>query len=406
MRESITAEAWQEVAGKGLDPPGCSPPTCTRSSGTASPRPTPRSSSRRSGPGIQLDRLPARAAPESALRLPRVNLFIADDVGLGKTIEAGPHRCRELLLRKKVERHRRRLPAVGAPAVAGRAGDALRPALRDPRPEFVARGRQERGFGVNPWTTHSRFIVSHRAAAHRGLRRATLRDWLGDFRPKSLLILDEAHHAAPASGSEVRHRLEDHPRGPRPGRALRAPALPLGDAAQRPLQQLLRAARDPRPAALHARRSRAPKQLDTVMVRRLKSDLRAIGDGTSFPLRRIVKAELAAAERLQVCWITDDVPGLVQDLGSAELPELELARMLARYTEFGGSGERPRQARFRQPAEAAPLEHRGVPSHLGEARTGAGPRDARRRPARGRKGRNDRRGGAGHARPRGGGGLC
>ena len=28
-----------------------------------------------------------------------------------------------------------------------------------------------------------------------------LRDLLGEFRPRALLILDEAHHAAPASGS-------------------------------------------------------------------------------------------------------------------------------------------------------------------------------------------------------------
>ena len=38
-----------------------------------------------------------------ALTLPRVNLFIADDVGLGKTIEAGLI-MRELLLRQKVQR--------------------------------------------------------------------------------------------------------------------------------------------------------------------------------------------------------------------------------------------------------------------------------------------------------------
>ncbi len=38
-----------------------------------------------------------------ALALPRVNLFIADDVGLGKTIEAGLI-VRELLMRQKVRR--------------------------------------------------------------------------------------------------------------------------------------------------------------------------------------------------------------------------------------------------------------------------------------------------------------
>src|SRR5438309_5137095 len=38
-----------------------------------------------------------------ALLLPRVNLFIADDVGLGKTIEAGLI-LRELLMRQKVRR--------------------------------------------------------------------------------------------------------------------------------------------------------------------------------------------------------------------------------------------------------------------------------------------------------------
>ena len=51
--------------------------------------------------GIRLDAyqlLPLR----KALRLPRVNLLIADDVGLGKTVEAGLV-ARELLLRRRID---------------------------------------------------------------------------------------------------------------------------------------------------------------------------------------------------------------------------------------------------------------------------------------------------------------
>jgi len=67
--------------------------------------------------------------------------------------------------------------------------------------EYIARVRQERGYGVNPWTTHTRFLVSHRLLIDETYT-ATLRDWLGDFRAGSLLILDEAHHAAPSSGAK------------------------------------------------------------------------------------------------------------------------------------------------------------------------------------------------------------
>ena len=148
--------------------------------------------------GIRLDAyqlLPLR----KALRLPRVNLLIADDVGAGKTIEAGLV-LREMLLRRRVD-----LALVAAPAgmvrqwqdeLASKFGLAFAVIDR----EYLATLRRERGFTANPWAMGTRFIISHSLMADETYV-AGLRDLLGNFRPKALLILDEAHHAAPASGS-------------------------------------------------------------------------------------------------------------------------------------------------------------------------------------------------------------
>ena len=96
-----------------------------------------------------------------ALLLPRVNLFIADDVGLGKTIEAGLI-ARELLIRKKV----RDIVVSCPPSMLYQWQDELeeRFGLRFEivDKEYIKRIRQQRGFGVNPWTSHSRFLISHR----------------------------------------------------------------------------------------------------------------------------------------------------------------------------------------------------------------------------------------------------
>ncbi len=133
-----------------------------------------------------------------ALRLPRVNLFIADDTGLGKTIEAGLI-ARELLLRKKAKT----IVVAAPPSVLEQWKAEL-----DERfglvfelldRQYFAAVRRERGFGVNPWRTHSRFLVSHNLLIDPTYADP-MREWLGPLLPGSLLILDEAHHAAPSSG--------------------------------------------------------------------------------------------------------------------------------------------------------------------------------------------------------------
>lgn len=110
--------------------------------------------------GIRLDAyqlLPLR----KALRLPRVNLLIADDVGLGKTIEAGLV-ARELLLRRRVDF----IVIAAPPAMTVQWKDELEAkfglSFEIIDRERISELRRLRGFSVNPWTTGSRFIVSHR----------------------------------------------------------------------------------------------------------------------------------------------------------------------------------------------------------------------------------------------------
>jgi SNF2 family DNA or RNA helicase len=135
-----------------------------------------------------------------ALLLPRVNLFIADDVGLGKTIEAGLI-ARELLLRRRVDT----IVIAAPPSMIPQWRDEMEARFGLPFTvmdrEFVMNVRRERGYAINPWTTHSRFLVSHRLLSEEAYT-GDMMAWLGELRAKSLLILDEAHHAAPASGSK------------------------------------------------------------------------------------------------------------------------------------------------------------------------------------------------------------
>ena len=116
--------------------------------------------------GIRLDAYQLEPL-RKALRLPRVNLFIADDVGLGKTIEAGLI-ARELLLRRRVDR----IVVACPPSMLDQWRDEMEArfglvfTILDRA--YVSRMRRDRGFSTNPWTTHSRFLVSPRSRATFG----------------------------------------------------------------------------------------------------------------------------------------------------------------------------------------------------------------------------------------------
>ena len=101
----------------------------------------------------------------------------------------------------------RRIIVAAPPSVVLQWKEELESALRPDfvvfDRDFVARMRMERGYAVNPWTTHSRFVVSHHLLRDEDYA-STLRDWLDDSDAgSSLLILDEAHNAAPAGGADT-----------------------------------------------------------------------------------------------------------------------------------------------------------------------------------------------------------
>ncbi len=138
-----------------------------------------------------------------AIDMARANLLIADDVGLGKTIEAG------LVIQELLLRHRARTVLVVCPAslqekwrVEMLEKFGLDFQIIDT--EYVRQLRRERGIHANPWTSFPRLIVSMDwAKAGEGAR--LLRDIL-PVRPAyprkfDILVVDEAHNVAPAGSA-------------------------------------------------------------------------------------------------------------------------------------------------------------------------------------------------------------
>lgn len=296
--------------------------------------------------GISLRGLNHQLTPlKKALELPRANLLIADDVGLGKTIEAGLV-LQELRLRQRLE-----WVVVVCPAaiclqwqseMAKRFGLHFEIYNR----AFVAHRRRERGFAVNPWTTHNRFIISYHTLRRPEYRDPLLNHLEARGKKKSLLVLDEAHTAAPASAaryavdSGITHVVRNL--APLFENRLFLSATPHNGHSNSfsALLEILDPQRFTRGVPIAG-----PEELDAVMVRRLKSDLRALSLGR-YPHRRVVEVQLQHRDGAWTSTWKDGTcepgtggPGeplvIPLDLGehsfSEEAAELRLSELLHQY---------------------------------------------------------------------------
>ncbi|MER7207477.1 DISARM system SNF2-like helicase DrmD [Streptosporangium sp. NPDC000239] len=139
-----------------------------------------------------------------ALDAPRVNLLLADDVGLGKTIEAGLV-AQELLLRQRAHRIMIVCPAGLTLKWRDEMAEKFGLDFTIVDTERCAIVRRTYGSAANPFRIHPLTIVS--LPWLRGQKAQRLLDEVLDpsglERRFDLLILDEAHHVAPAAPKQV-----------------------------------------------------------------------------------------------------------------------------------------------------------------------------------------------------------
>lgn len=282
-------------------------------------------------------------AASRAVTMPRVNLLIADDVGLGKTIEAG------LVLQELLARARIRNCLIVCPASLQRQwreemAEKFNLEFRLIDRDAVLTLRREYGTHVNPWRSFPRLITSidflkresvlaqfHASLEPtvfspidppRGVARDAWTSW-------DLLILDEAHNCAPAGR---RRYIRDSDRtkmlrqiAPHFQHRLFLTATPHNGYTES--FTALLAELDP--LRFHRGPDVDPHQVQAVMIRRLKEEL-AAAEATHrpFPARRVLALEVPESP-----------------------PEQEAGDLLDRYVRH--RAERARGAREAHPVQFA-----------------------------------------------------
>jgi superfamily II DNA or RNA helicase len=231
-----------------------------------------------------------------AVQMPRVSLLVADDVGLGKTIEAG------LVVRELMLRHRARRILVVCPAT-------LQIKWRDEMLEkfglefhivdtaLIRQLRRERGLHANPWTHFPRLITSmdylKRETPLRLFREAVARtEKTAGLREFDILIVDEAHNAAPSAAGtyalDSQRTQAIREVSPHFEHKLFLTATPH-NGYRESFSALLELLDDQRFARGV---SPDPLQLRAIMVRRLKSEIKNWDGSDKFPRRELEPIEV------------------------------------------------------------------------------------------------------------------
>jgi superfamily II DNA or RNA helicase len=144
-----------------------------------------------------------------ALGAPRANLLLADDVGLGKTIEAG------LVIQELFLRHRARTAVIVCPpSLALKWQDEMREKFglefTIVNSALMADVRRTHGLHANPFQLFPRVIVSMAWLPQLRAQRLLRDVYSQASNPKTgkrfafdILVVDEAHHVAPSSPSVI-----------------------------------------------------------------------------------------------------------------------------------------------------------------------------------------------------------
>jgi hypothetical protein len=137
-----------------------------------------------------------------ALRMPRVSLLLADDVGLGKTIEAGLI-LTELLLHRRVRRVLILSPASLRQQWQQEMRDKFSLGFDVVDREETHALQKRLGLDANPWRTFPRIVASYHYLKQPDVlerfRAACQQPEGSSLLPWDLLIVDEAHNLSPSN---------------------------------------------------------------------------------------------------------------------------------------------------------------------------------------------------------------